>query len=85
MAKEAIELHLGNGFNRRKHVAGTATRLNITVPERVADAVDRFAAKYGETRPGLLERAVSAYIGREENETLKPGRQGRPSERKRRA
>ncbi len=62
-----------------------AVRLNITMPERVVDAVDRFAAEHGETRSGLLVRAVSAYIGREESETLKPARRGRPSKRKRRA
>ncbi len=54
-------------------------RLNITMPERVLDAVDRFAATHGETRSGLLARAVTAYIGREGDETFKPARRGRPS------
>jgi predicted RNase H-like HicB family nuclease len=62
-----------------------AVRLNITMPERVVDAVDRFAAEQGETRSGLLVRAVSAYIGRQESEALKPARRGRPAKRKRRA
>jgi predicted RNase H-like HicB family nuclease len=60
-----------------------AVRLNITMPERVVDAVDRFAAEHGETRSGLLVRAVSAYIGREESEALKPARRGRPAKKRR--
>ncbi len=60
-----------------------AVRLNITMPERVVDAVDRFAAEHGETRSGLLVRAVSAYIGREESEALRPARRGRPRKTRR--
>ena len=56
-----------------------AVRLNITMPERVVDAVDRFAAEHGETRSGLLVRAVSAYIGRQETGALKPAKRGRPT------
>ena len=55
-----------------------AVRLNITMPERVLDAVDRFAAKHGETRSGLLVRAVTAYIGRPQDKALKQARRGRP-------
>ena len=43
---------------------GKVQRLNITMPERVVEAVDRFAAAHGETRSGLLTRAVTDYIGR---------------------
>ena len=60
-----------------------AVRLNITMPERVVDAVDRFAAEHGETRSGLLVRAVSAYIGREESKAIKPARRGRPGKARR--
>lgn len=47
-----------------------AKRINITMPERVLDAVDRFAEQAGETRSGLLVQAVTAYIRREANTTL---------------
>ena len=40
-----------------------AKRINITVPQRVLDAVDRYASQRGETRSGLLVRAVTAYMG----------------------
>jgi predicted RNase H-like HicB family nuclease len=39
-----------------------AKRINITMPERVLSAVDRFAASHSETRSGLLTKAASAYI-----------------------
>ncbi len=42
----------------------TAKRINITLPERVLDAIDRFAEDSGETRSGLLARAATEYIGR---------------------
>ncbi len=41
-----------------------AKRINITVPERVLDAVDRYARRAGATRSGLLVQAVTEYIGR---------------------
>ena len=41
-----------------------AKRVNITMPERVLEAVDRYAARQGETRSGLLLRAVTDYMGR---------------------
>ena len=41
-----------------------AKRINITVPERVLDAVDRYARQVGETRSGLLVEAVTQYMGR---------------------
>ena len=42
-----------------------AKRINITMPERILDAVDRCARERGETRSGLLVRAVTDYMGRE--------------------
>lgn len=39
-----------------------AKRINISVPERVLDAVDRFARAENETRSGLLVKAATAYI-----------------------
>jgi metal-responsive CopG/Arc/MetJ family transcriptional regulator len=47
-----------------------AVRVNITVPERVLDAMDRFARSAGQTRSGLLVEAVTAYMGRAEDEPL---------------
>lgn len=41
-----------------------AKRINVTLPERVLEAADRFAEQAGETRSGLLARAVSEYINR---------------------
>lgn len=42
-----------------------AKRINITMPLRVLDAVDRFAADHGNTRSGLLVQAVTDYMRRE--------------------
>jgi predicted RNase H-like HicB family nuclease len=39
-----------------------AKRINISIPERVLDAVDRFAKAENETRSGLLVKAAAAYI-----------------------
>ena len=38
-------------------------RVNITLPQRVLESIDRFAASQGETRSGLLMKAVTSYIG----------------------
>ena len=37
-------------------------RINVSIPERVLDAVDRFAEAENETRSGLLVKAATAYI-----------------------
>jgi predicted RNase H-like HicB family nuclease len=39
-----------------------ARRINISIPKRVLDAVDRFAMAENETRSGLLAKAATAYI-----------------------
>jgi len=39
-----------------------AKRVNITLPERVLDAVDRCAKAQGQTRSGLLARAAVRYM-----------------------
>ena len=39
-----------------------AKRINVSIPERVLDAVDRFARTEHETRSGLLVKAATAYI-----------------------
>lgn len=44
-------------------------RLNITMPERVLKAVDRYAAEHGETRSGLLAQAAVAFIKKSDSTT----------------
>jgi predicted RNase H-like HicB family nuclease len=39
-----------------------AKRVNITLPERVLDAIDRHAKAHGQTRSGLLARAAVRYM-----------------------
>jgi len=39
-----------------------AKRINVTIPERVLDAVDRCAKAEHETRSGLLVKAATAYM-----------------------
>ena len=41
-----------------------ARRINITMPRRVLEAVDRFALAHRQTRSGLLTRAAAAFVGR---------------------
>jgi len=41
-----------------------AKRVNITMPERILDAVDRFAEEENETRSGLLVKAATDYMAR---------------------
>ena len=54
-----------------------AKRINITLPERVLDAIDRFADASGETRSGLLARAATEYIGRAGDKSLPTAKRGR--------
>ena len=71
---QSIELHQKD----RKYAGGTwalvnidlsklaskAKRINITLPERVLALVDEQAKREGDSRSGLLARAVLDYIGR---------------------
>lgn len=50
-------------------------RIGITMPERVLDAIDRYAKANGETRSGLLARAAARYIGRDAG-TMPESKQG---------
>ncbi len=54
-----------------------AKRINITLPERVLDAIDRFADANGESRSGLLARAATEYIGRAGDKSLPTATRGR--------
>ena len=40
-----------------------AKRINITVPERILDAIDRFSQERGQTRSGFLVEAATEYMG----------------------
>jgi predicted RNase H-like HicB family nuclease len=39
-----------------------AKRINVTIPERVLDAIDRAAKAENQTRSGLLVKAATAYV-----------------------
>ena len=41
-----------------------AKRINITIPERVLDAIDRFTQQHGQTRSGFLVEAATEHMGR---------------------
>jgi predicted RNase H-like HicB family nuclease len=41
-----------------------AKRINITIPERILDAIDRFTEKRGQTRSGFLVEAATEHMGR---------------------
>lgn len=53
-------------------------RLSITMPERVLEAIDQYAANHGESRSGLLARAALEYIGRDKG-VMPKVRRGRPN------
>ena len=48
-------------------LSGKTTRVNITLPERVLNLMDKFAAENGETRSGLIAQAAIEYIAAHEN------------------
>jgi metal-responsive CopG/Arc/MetJ family transcriptional regulator len=45
-------------------IVSRTKRINITLPERVLAVVDEQARREGESRSGLLARAILEYIGR---------------------
>jgi len=44
------------------HLRVKAKRINVSIPKRVLDAVDRFAKAQRETRSGLFVKAATAYM-----------------------
>lgn len=42
-----------------------ATRVNITLPDRLLDTIDRHAKQHGETRSGFLARAAIEALSRD--------------------
>ena len=60
-----------------------ATRVNITMPERILDAVDRFAEAENETRSGLLVKAATDYMARAASRSGRPAGRSRSRGRRR--
>ncbi|HUU10760.1 MAG TPA: type II toxin-antitoxin system HicB family antitoxin [Phycisphaerae bacterium] len=54
-----------------------AKRVNITMPERILDAVDRFAEAENETRSGLLVKAATDYMARASSGSARSRLRGR--------
>ena len=46
-------------------LSNKATRVNITLPDRLLDTIDRHARKQGETRSGFLARAAIEALSRD--------------------
>ncbi len=49
-------------------------RVNITIPHRILDALDRFARSKHETRSGLLVKAAAEYMTRHRSRTRRKPR-----------
>ena len=46
-------------------LSSKATRVNITLPDRLLDTIDRHARQHGETRSGFLARAAIEALSRD--------------------
>jgi metal-responsive CopG/Arc/MetJ family transcriptional regulator len=49
-------------------VMGKVVKINITLPEEELKRVDAFARKHGNTRSGLVQRALHFFIKQKERE-----------------
>jgi predicted RNase H-like HicB family nuclease len=47
-------------------IAGKSRRVNVTIPERLLTLMDKYAAKKGESRSGLIAQAAMEYIAAQE-------------------
>lgn len=47
---------------------GRAVKINVTLPEEELKRVDAFARKQGNTRSGLIQRALHSFIRQKEGE-----------------
>ncbi len=47
-------------------IAGKSKRVNVTIPERLLTLMDKYAAKKGESRSGLIAQATMEYIAAQE-------------------
>lgn len=71
-AAKTIEFHRGNpdfadGVWAMVKVdvaklSGKTRRVNVTLPERVLNVMDKYATEHGETRSGLIAQAAIEYI-----------------------
>ncbi len=43
-------------------ISGKTKRVNITLPERVLNLMDKYASEHGESRSGLITQAAIEYI-----------------------
>lgn len=48
-------------------LSGKTRRVNITLPERVLNLMDKYANEHGESRSGLIAEAAIAYIASRED------------------
>ena len=51
-------------------LSGKSKRVNITVPERLLNTMDHYAAEHGKTRSGLIAEAALAYIAAQRSEEV---------------
>ena len=51
-----------------------AKRVNVTIPERILDAIDSYAKEHHETRSGLVVKATTTYIKKAQMSRARPGR-----------
>jgi len=49
-------------------LSGKTRRINITLPERVLNVMDKYAAEHGGTRSGLIAEAAIEYIASRQGE-----------------
>ena len=54
-----------------------AKRVNVTIPERILDAVDRTAAALHDTRSGLLTKAATTYLQMHHRPAVSPKKSGK--------
>ena len=62
----------------RADVGSKAVRINVTLPQDLLQAVDRYAKSQGYTRSGLLAHAVRQRIGRQAGTSLAETRRAHP-------
>ena len=55
---------------------GKAVKINITLPEEELKRIDAFARKQGNTRSGLIQRALHFFIKQKEKEEEERKRRG---------
>jgi predicted RNase H-like HicB family nuclease len=49
-------------------LSGKTRRVNVTLPERVLNVMDKYATDHGETRSGLIAQAAIEYIASRQEE-----------------